>query len=195
MLGKYRDFLKMRDGDRNLYKARAANEIVLRATDAIYAATHELDVKQRVEDWSRARDALPDLHQRLIEDERAATEAPTGRRPIAAIQERAVSNMLRESAAIQDPITRVGVSTLAFQYAPAKSPQREMALSQILSNLSALPNADQQIGAAKFVIHNSNSHSKVRREAAAKLAELQKSTPGAFGAARRFWHRHVSHTL
>jgi hypothetical protein len=176
-------------------QAEVDRKALLKATDAIYAAKSDNEIKQRITSWREARDALPDLTLRMIEDERVATSSPVGRRPIRALQEQAVANILTEVDSLPDPVSRVATSMIAFHYAPPKSFEGQDALAKVLKHMDQLPEVGQRLKAAKFVLHYSNSRTELRQEAAGKIVELQKLEPKPTDVAWRFWQKHVNHAL
>lgn len=179
---------KRREYDKLKREAQSGDDILLETRAAVYAAKTDAEIQEKIADWVKARDALPEPSQRLLEDERAAILRPSGRR-IPALQQQAVTNILKDLDALSDPVQRVTVSMLAFHYAPSGSAVGQDALASVFKYMDKLPEAGQRVKAAKFLANHASSGSELKQEAAAKLAQFQELSPNALRAATsRLWH-------
>lgn len=140
-----------------------------KALDAVYAATNDTERREAIETWSRARNALPHVVQRILEDGRV-TNPETARELIPELQERALVNTLRDVPELEEPWRKVALSMLCFHAAPSGSAIAHDALESVLRHMDEMPEASQRAKAANFVAFHAPEGSELRQEAAAKFA-------------------------
>lgn len=141
------------------------------ARAAVFTATSDGARREAITAWTKARDALPDPAQRLLEDERAADSPPPKLR-IPALQEQAARNTLKEVDALPDLEQKVIASMFAFSYAPSGSAVGQEAVASVFKHMEAVSDPGKRAKAAKFVAVNALEGSELKRNAQAMFAQF-----------------------